>query len=813
MHRLSAHTLPDAGRLREALRSGLDDLPDADLLDRFARYADHPAFEALLRRHGPLVFGVCRRVLANPVDAEDAFQATFLVLVRKARSVRRGDRVGPWLYGVAYRVAMKARSRAARAAARRTEATDMIPDPTAPAEVPDWLPVLDAELNALPAKYREPLVLCELQGASRADAAKALGVPEGTLSSRLARGRDLLRRRLLKHGTLLPAGGLASLFAAGGVGRAAVPAGLLAKTSELAAVAATGAAPAGAVPAGPARLTDEVLKGMFLTKLRATGGAILAAALVAVGLMAAWPGEAPGQPEKSKVEKATAKATPPAAAQPPGKPVPAGPAIPDRDALQGLWEIEKIDLGKRAKPDELKTIQAAPGKMHILVAGDVWWGLTGGTGGNISPQRVRIDPAKNPKWLDMGEFVPGAPADLNNRCIYELDGDKLRICTCAGENGTRPAEFTTDDDSELIVMHLRRGKMPPAAGEKALVGSWENPFERIGAEEGKVFYTPMQRVEILDGYLFAYTQESGNGGKWIGGRYTVDATKNPKWIDVELVGGIVGDKELTKLHGCYEVADGRLKLAFGTTGKRVYRPLELKPNAADQVLFFDVESTKEPVGVVEKVVREDVVVPAPKPADRTKTKDAPKWDDQVRDLMKAGKFAEAENLLDTRLSVLTGLEAAECRLRYGICLVERAREMEPPKAMKLWQDAGDNFMLVIQVVGEHEKAGRTDKHAAWVRTQAEIRLLQLAHLTGKPDMLLTAAEPLRPKYRGTVEELIILNFIYHAYKQKGESGKALQTRDQMKELFDKLKDKPDAFPAKTGEFSREYWEKVWFAEK
>ena len=141
-----------------------------------------------------MVHGVCRRVLGNSTDTDDAFQATFLVFVRQARSLRSG-RLGPWLYGVAVRVALKARARRARLAQRQTEATDMIPDPASPVEPPDWLPILDAELQALPAKYREPLVLCELQGASRAAAAKALGIPEGTLSSRLSRGRELLRKR------------------------------------------------------------------------------------------------------------------------------------------------------------------------------------------------------------------------------------------------------------------------------------------------------------------------------------------------------------------------------------------------------------------------------------------------------------------------------------------------------------------------------------------------------------------------------------------------------------------------------------------
>ena len=213
--------------------------------------------------------------------------------MRKARAITRGERIGPWLYGVAVRVALKARARRARLGERLEGSTDMIPDPATPCETPDWLPVLDLELQALPAKYREPLVLCELQGASRAEAAQSLGIPEGTLSSRLARGRELLRRRLLKHGTLLPAGGLTALFAASGIGRAGVPTVLFEKTSDLAAKVTTGSALAGAVPAGAAQLMDEVLKGMMLSKLRVVCGAALVAGLLAVGALAARPEPAP----------------------------------------------------------------------------------------------------------------------------------------------------------------------------------------------------------------------------------------------------------------------------------------------------------------------------------------------------------------------------------------------------------------------------------------------------------------------------------------------------------------------------------------
>src|SRR5262249_8241697 len=148
-----------------AFRADAGDLSDSQLLERFLALREEVAFEALVHRHGPMVLGVCRRVLHNSHDAEDAFQATFLVLVRKAGSIVPREMVGNWLYGVAYRTALKARSLAARRRAMERQVRDMPRPETLDSGARDDLQArLDRELNRLPDKYRAPVILCELEG-------------------------------------------------------------------------------------------------------------------------------------------------------------------------------------------------------------------------------------------------------------------------------------------------------------------------------------------------------------------------------------------------------------------------------------------------------------------------------------------------------------------------------------------------------------------------------------------------------------------------------------------------------------------------
>ena len=178
---------------------------DGQLLERFAANQDPGAFALLIERHGPMVLGVCRRVLNHEQEAEDAFQATFLVLVRRAGSLERPELLGNWLYGVAYRTAHKARARLARRRHHERRVQPMPPvEPDDPLVWQELRGVLDTELRELPSKYRVPLVLCYLEGMTNEEAAHRLGWPTGSMSYRLARGRQLLRDRLRQRQQRLP---------------------------------------------------------------------------------------------------------------------------------------------------------------------------------------------------------------------------------------------------------------------------------------------------------------------------------------------------------------------------------------------------------------------------------------------------------------------------------------------------------------------------------------------------------------------------------------------------------------------------------
>jgi RNA polymerase sigma-70 factor (ECF subfamily) len=430
---------PVIGHLRKAVlvRDGAG-LTDGQLLESFVRQRDEAAFEALVRRHGPMVLGVCRRVLGNHHDAEDAFQATFLVLARKAGSLLPRGTVAPWLYGVAHRTALKARGVIARRRVRERQVAGM-PEPEAAGPDtggPDLRPLLDRELSGLPDKYRVPIVLCDLEGKAGKEAARQLGWPEGTVASRLSRGRVLLARRLARHGLAFSGGSLAAVLSRDATS-APVPASLVTPTVRAAGCLAAGQAlTTGLVSTEVAALTGGVLKAMFLTKLK--GGMAL---FLALGVLGAGLG----------VTLTCVGGTA-------GPATAAGVAAPesDQDRLQGTWQQVSCE-GPDEIPDDIV-------KENILVIKNDTMTMTAGKRGGYE-LTFKLDEGKEPRAIDELLVKPekGGKPYLG---IYSLEGDTLKFCfSDPGEK--RPTEFTAKPGSGWTLTVFKRKQPSPAQPAQA----------------------------------------------------------------------------------------------------------------------------------------------------------------------------------------------------------------------------------------------------------------------------------------------------------------------------------------------------------
>jgi RNA polymerase sigma factor (sigma-70 family) len=328
---------------------GLAEAPDAQLLQRFAAAHEEGAFTALLRRHGPMVLGVSRRLLGNAQDAEDVYQAAFLLLARKAGAIRKQGSVASWLYGVARRLALKTKAQGAKRQARERRAADM--RNTQASDGAAWQDVqaaLEVALGELPEGYRAALVQCYLEGKTHAEAARQLGCPLATLRTRVARGRKLLRERLAGRGLALSGAGLFALLVASAT-RAAASAALLKSTTKAALSFASGQSAAALCPARVAHLVEEGARTMWLSKTKIVTALLLTAGLIAgTGALAHFrPEAAGGEPP------AAAKAEAPK----PEAPKPAAPAAPDEP--EGSVTYSGRVLGPDGKP-------FAGAKLHLL---------------------------------------------------------------------------------------------------------------------------------------------------------------------------------------------------------------------------------------------------------------------------------------------------------------------------------------------------------------------------------------------------------------------------------------------------------------
>jgi RNA polymerase sigma factor (sigma-70 family) len=267
-------------------------LNDDQLLSRFFLEREDAAFGVLVERYGPLVYGVCRRILADSNDAEDAFQATFLVLVRKGGTLRDPGRLPSWLYGVAYRTARKLKAKSALRTRSERQASEMPTNSDVNEMTYDELQaILDEEISQLPEKYALPLVLCYLEGKTNAQAAAQLGWPEGSISRRLSRARELLRSRLARRGLALSAALITAVFARPAV--AAVSHELLASTTRAATLAASGVALDEIVSPTTAKVVNDVIAGMSAASKFAIPSAVALASILLIITTIVWQFGAP----------------------------------------------------------------------------------------------------------------------------------------------------------------------------------------------------------------------------------------------------------------------------------------------------------------------------------------------------------------------------------------------------------------------------------------------------------------------------------------------------------------------------------------
>ena len=416
-HKTISDVVRDLGQ-SERLRFALI-LTDAQLLERFARQRDEAAFEALLHRHGPLVFGVCRRLLGDVHDTEDAFQATFLILACKAGSISRRALLGNWLYGVAYKVASRARKTAIRRHVCEIIDADLadIPNRLPPAES-NLASLLHEELQRLPDKYRSPIVLCYLEGKTNEEAAGQLNWPVGTVKGRLNRAREMLRKRLVRRGVALTAGLLAANTLT-----AKAPLELLQGTFQAAlSFVAGNAAVGGAASTRALALTKGVLKTMFLSKLKLIATVVLSVAIILGGGGLAYYCLAVDDPARDDKPKE------------------------DKDAILGTWKaIAFEEDGKDAfGTDEGKRFKEAT----FTITGDK---IEVKFGADTLEMSYQLDPATKPKGIDLdnrrGKTFKG---------VYSLDGNSLKICTSSDPEGDRPTEVTTKEGSRSKLLELKR---------------------------------------------------------------------------------------------------------------------------------------------------------------------------------------------------------------------------------------------------------------------------------------------------------------------------------------------------------------------
>jgi RNA polymerase sigma factor (sigma-70 family) len=425
-------TTPIRRYIRHLAGHGEGQDADCELLQRYVVAADQAAFEAIVRRHGPLVQSVCARILGGGPDAEDAFQATFLVLVRKAGSLAAPDSLGPWLYGVACRTALKARAAAVRHQKTERPLTDLATVPTATALAErDLRAVLDELIYRLPQRYRVPFVLCYLEGKTNQEAARIVGCPLGTIFSRLAWARDRLQKQLRRRG-LAPASGMFAAWLVESAAPAAVPIASVDSTAHAAIAFAAGRSAAAGAYSGPAAaLAEGVLHAMFVTKLKIALLLLATVGIAGVGTFGLIRLATAGEPAGPEFARGL---------QPP--PRQDNAATADQKTLQGTWTVVAVTENGRDVPEaEVKNRNS----QFVFVGNKVTIPIRDG----MREFAYKLDPTQKPRHIDL--VFEG----VTSKGLYVLDAGTLKICV-AKDGDERPADLAAPRDSNRVLVELKK---------------------------------------------------------------------------------------------------------------------------------------------------------------------------------------------------------------------------------------------------------------------------------------------------------------------------------------------------------------------
>ncbi len=624
---------------------------DRQLLQRFRADRDEAVFVALVQRHGAMVLNVCRRVLHNVSDAEDACQATFLVLARKAHAIRKQESLGCWLHGVALRAATSLLRQIKRRRMHEMHAAqDQNIEPVKPAADVTWREVraiLDQEIQRLPAKLKDPIVLCYVQDKPHNQGALELGVNLTTFRGRLERARNLLQKKLTLRGVTLSGALLATVVFERSAAAALPP--ILAVTTVKAAVATfAGESAAGLISTQVANLAEGVIQSMFLAKLKLAGAMLLTLSIVVLttGVFSyrAMSGEqtAPKQTLNQRAEEAKS----PVKADEPRKQIVV--KKDDKDLILGTWALVRLEVNGKAQ-------SSAKGDTWVIAKDKIRWSA------RIRPVELTysLDATKAPKTVDM-QISQGRGIGAKHTGIYALDGDTLQVCYRINDEENRPQAFQSKEGVLLVFNRMQAEELPPKKEdvlEKDLK-QLEGPWEMLSMEvDGKTELLPKNSKVILTHKGKTWTGTM-NGTKVEEGTFAIDATQNPKTKDRTVTLGALKGKTIPEI---YELHGDELRVCMLNNPEKdpdKGRPVEFtsKPGSGFIIINFRRASNKPPEGAPPP---EDAIPMAGDAPAQKRPDKAPPNKEFVRDYLRVevrGTLAVADGIIciDVRPFVFGG---------------------------------------------------------------------------------------------------------------------------------------------------------------